>query len=145
MRAVGWRNIRKQDQRVTTVSYTHRSIFKLKNKNLITGAIDVSKGGTLGALLILLFNSIKSHPRLGFKGNFIPNIHLLFGETTGRYLISTKNDNDVQKYLKKHKIPYQILGKADCTGVLDFGFTKIRTLELNDIYQNSLERKFEKV
>ncbi len=117
------------------------AIFKLKNKNLITGAIDVSKGGTLGALLILLFNSIKSHPRLGFKGNFIPNIHLLFGETTGRYLISTQNKNEVEKYLIKTNTPFEIIGQADTTGILDLNFTKIRLCELNEIYQNSISKK----
>lgn len=127
------------------------TIFKLKQKNLLAGAIDVSKGGILGALLILLFNSIENqkiqafktnqHIKLGFSGNFTPDIDLLFGETTGRYLISTKNKEAVEKYLIKNKIPYAILGKANTTGILDLGFTKMRTLELNEIYQNSLSNK----
>ncbi len=125
-----------------------KAIFKLAECGAIQGCKDVSSGGFLGTLLVMLFNSCnisKDGETIGFKGVLPSDIDLLFGEATGRYLISTKNDNDVQKYLKKYKIPYQILGKADCTGVLDFGFTKIRTLELNDIYQNLLERKFEKV
>lgn len=117
------------------------AIFKLKSKNLITGAIDVSKGGNFGALLILLFNSIKKYSKLGFSGNFIPDINLLFGEITGRYLISTQNKNEVQKYLLKLNIPYEIMGHTNNTGVLDTGFTKIRLEELNEIYQNSFSRK----
>ncbi len=120
-----------------------KSIFYLHNKNLLSGTIDVSKGGVLGALLIMLFNSCESDKcqTPGFKGILEPDIDLLFGEITGRYLIATKNKAVVENYLRKNHLPYKILGKADDTGVLDFGFTRIRTSELNNIYQNSLERK----
>jgi len=120
------------------------AIFGLKKKSFITGAIDVSKGGTLGALLIMLFNSIKNcgaKEKIGFLGNFSPDLDSLFGEITGRYLISTQNKDEVQRYLKKTKTPYEILGTTDNSGILDLGFTKIRTAELNEIYQNSLSNK----
>ncbi len=117
------------------------AIFNLKQKNLLNGAIDVSKGGLFGALLIMLFNSLKQTGNLGFKGNFIPDTDLLFGEITGRYLISTKDKNKVQKYLTKSKVLFEILGDTNTTGVLDLGFTKIRLIELNEIYQNSISRK----
>ena len=126
-------------------------IFKLAKNGKIQGCIDVSKGGVLGALLIILFNSCKpsfgafKQGILGFKGQLQADIELLFGEITGRYLISTNDKIKVQKYLEKQNIPYQILGKADDSVVLDFGFTKIRTKELNQIYQNSLEEKFERL
>lgn len=120
-------------------------IFKLAKNDLIQGCIDVSKGGLLGALLIMLFNSCDAASNsnaIGFKGLLQRDLNLLFGEITGRYLIAAKNDLLVQKYLKKYNIPYEILGKTDTTGILDFGFTKIRTLELNNIYQSSFEIKF---
>ncbi len=123
-----------------------KAIFELGKTNEITGAIDVSKGGILGALLTMLFNS--NHSALfwgktcaGFKGEFEENIHTLFGEITGRYLIATIKPNNVEKYFIKNKIPYKKLGIADDTGVLDLGFTKINALELTEIYENSLERK----
>ncbi len=125
-------------------------IFKLAKKGQIQGCIDVSKGGTLGALLIMLFNSCKTWRSalldgvIGFKGLLPADIDLLFGEITGRYLISVKDENLVQNFLQKNKIPFEILGKADSSGVLDFGFAKIRTLELNHVYQNALEEKFER-
>ncbi len=118
-----------------------KAIFKLKQKNFLTGAIDVSKGGMLGALLILLFNSVKTCKKLGFKGIFPPDIKLLLGEITGRYLISTKNKDEVEKYLRKTKTPFEILGNSDTTGVLDLNFAKIRLKELNEIYQNAISEK----
>jgi len=123
------------------------AIFNLKKRNMLEGAIDVSKGGNLGALLTMLFNSLKNpaikgiRGKLGFKGNFIPDLDLLFGEITGRYLISTQNKDKVQKYLEKTKTPYEILGTTNTTGVLDLGFAKIRLEELNQIYRNSLLNK----
>ena len=124
------------------------TIFSLGRKGEISGCIDVSKGGLLGALLIMLFNSCNTASCgqvIGFRGFLKEDLELLFGEITGRYLISAKDEISVQKYLKKHNIPYKILGKTNTTGILDFGFTKIRTLELNEIYQNAFEKKFEKV
>lgn len=123
------------------------TIFSLAKKEQIQGCIDVSKGGFLGALLIMLFNSRKIFPVaknaavIGFKGNLQANISILFGEITGRYLISTTDEKSVQNYLKKHNVPFNILGKTDTSGILDFGFAKIRTAELDVIYQNSLEKK----
>ncbi len=118
-----------------------KTIFNLKKKGLIAGAIDVSKGGNLGALLILLFNSLKNNGKLGFKGNFFPDINLLFGEITGRYLIASNDKEKTEKCLIKTKTPYKILGNTDTTGILDLGFTKIRLKELYTIYQNSLANK----
>ncbi len=89
----------------------------------------------------MLFNSIKNSGKIGFKGNLTPDINLLLGEITGRYLITAKNQERVEKYLIKTKTPYEILGNTNNTGVLDLGFTKIRLRELNTIYQNSLANK----
>lgn len=123
-----------------------KTIFELEHSDKITGAIDVSKGGLLGAFLIMAFNSnysadFQGKTQIGFKGEFENNIHTLFGEITGRYLISTAQPKDVEKYFIKNKIPYKKLGVADGTGVLDLGFVKINAQELSEIYENSLERK----
>ncbi len=122
------------------------AIFKLGFKDEISGAIDVSKGGIIGALLIILFNSFNFNARgnfgqLGFTCTLPCDINMLFGEITGRYLISTKNADMVEQYLIKSKIPYNKLGMANDTGLLNLGFTKINLGELREIYENSLERK----
>lgn len=124
-----------------------KTIFNFKQKNLISGCIDVSKGGPLGALMIMLFNSragvlrpgVSLNP--GFKGAFEPDMGALFNEMTGRYIISTAEKERVERYLIKNDIPFKKLGIADDTGILDLGFTKINAAELTEIYENSLERK----
>jgi len=123
------------------------AIFYMKKKNLIGGAIDVSKGGALGALIIALSNSTKTGVNIGFKVNpaaetfKFPDLNLLFGEITGRYLVSTTDIKNAEDYLNKTNTPYEILGKADETGILDLNYTKINLGELCEIYENSLERK----
>lgn len=126
----------------------HDTVFKLSKNGWIQGAIDVSKGGTMGSLMIMLFNSLQDarfddavSSKIGFSGAFAPDIDALFGEITGRYLISTCSEGSVEKYLIKKSIPFKKLGKTNRTGFLDLGFTKINLAELWEIYENSLERK----
>lgn len=125
-----------------------KAIFHFKSHNIVSGAIDASKGGVLGALLIMLFNSrghgafsLGDSLNIGFKGIFKPDFNALFFETPGRYLISTQSPEGIEKYLIKNNIAYKNLGIADTTGVLDLGFAKINASELTEIYENSLERK----
>ena len=122
------------------------AIFDLNIKGEISGAIDVSKGGIIGALLIMLFNSFnfndnKNSEQLGFSCCLPCDIDILFGEITGRYLISAKNADKVEQYLIGSQIPYEKLGKTNNTGNLNLGFVKINLAELREIYENSLERK----
>lgn len=112
----------------------------------LTGAIDVQRGGILGALLILLFNS-----NSGFIGNFKSydskdenlKLKLLFGEITGRYLISTGKKNEAAEFLDKNKIPYKILGKTIKEPYLKIFNKNYDLIKLKDIYTNSIKNKME--
>lgn len=84
------------------------AIFDLRDKNLLCGCIDVSEGGLFGAL----FEALKSRGT-GFKGNLINGKDLekaLFGEITGRYIISVKEVEAVKSLLSAGNIPFKELG-----------------------------------
>jgi phosphoribosylformylglycinamidine (FGAM) synthase-like enzyme len=75
-----------------------KTVFELCAKKLIQGCVDVAEGGLLGALLEGLFNG-----NIGVIADIIPQntqdeLKILFGEITGRYLISGKNASDIEKY-----------------------------------------------
>lgn len=114
------------------------TMYELNNKDIINGATDVSKGGILGTLLIMLFNS-----NLGFCAcldTFLPDIKLLFGEIESRYLVSVKNDNAFINFMKNKNIFYKKLGEAK-KGNIDLGFEKFNFEQLKSLYYTSLGKK----
>ncbi len=117
------------------------AIFELRKKDLLSGAIDVSKGGLLGSLLCVLFNS-----DIGFCGTLLDNknyndaqkLKLLFGEIEGRYIFSTNNFHKTENYLIGNNIPFTYLGK--CVGdKIKFDGYEFDLNELKDKYLNSIE------
>ena len=80
--------------------------FKEK-KVLYLGRLMFQKAEPLARLLIICFliqiKNCSAKEKIGFLGNFSPDLDSLFGEITGRYLISTQNKDEVQRYLKKQK------------------------------------------
>lgn len=110
------------------------TIFELRDKKLIKGAADVSEGGLLGAVLEGLFNG-----GCGFKGDLIVNtepLKALFGEITGRYVVSTSDPKGFEKHCRA---PYRRLGKCG-GGEIIFDGMRFDLSELKDLYENSIER-----
>ena len=106
--------------------------FGLKKKVLYLGRLMFQRRNPWRAFNYA-FNSIKTavqKKKIGFLGNFSPDLDSLFGEITGRYLISTQNKDEVQRYLKKTKTPYEILGTTDNSGIFRFRFYK-KSAQLN--------------
>ncbi len=123
------------------------AIFELRKKELLQGAIDVSKGGVLGALLCVLFNS-----DIGFCGSLLGDgkytnsqkLKMLFGEIEGRYIFSTNDFAVVQKYLEKNKIPFMHLG--ECVGdKIKFDGFEFELSELKNKYFNSISDVLDRV
>ena len=121
------------------------AIFEMRKKTLLSGAIDVSKGGVLGALLCALFNS-----DIGFCGNLLDGkgysnsqkLKLLFGEIEGRYLFSTKCRLSTQEYLTKNNIPFVYLGI--CVGdKIEFDGYEFCLKELKNKYFNAISNRFD--
>lgn len=121
------------------------AIFEMRKKTLLSGAIDVSKGGVLGTLLCALFNS-----DIGFCGNILDGkgysnsqkLKLLFGETEGRYLFSTKCRLSTQEYLTKNNIPFVYLGI--CVGdKIEFDGYEFCLKELKNKYFNAISNRFD--
>ena len=119
-----------------------KAIFSLN----LTGAIDVQRGGLTGAVLTLLFNS-----GCGLNGNFEEynvsdeniKLKLMFGEITGRYIISTKNETGAVKYLKKNKIPHKILGTVTKEPDLKIFNRSYNLIKLKEKYMNAVKNKME--
>ena len=110
------------------------AILDLIEKNLITACNDVSKGGIFISLFEILYNS-----DIGFKGsltNGIKSQKLLFGEITGRYIISSKTD--IENELKGYNIPFKMLGKSK-KDTLEFDGFSFKIKELFEIYKNAFE------
>ena len=111
-------------------------IFSLRDQSIIGGCVDVSEGGLFGAV----FEGIYAG-NTGFSGNLI-NINdeakALFGEITGRYVISTDQAQNVVKILEENGIPYTKLGvcKGDTIEFNEYLFNKAT---LFNIYSNSIE------
>lgn len=113
------------------------TIFQLRDKKILKGVVDVSEGGVLGALLEGLFNGYS-----GFKGNLITMknpIASILGEITGRYLISTNNENELEKTCIQNKVPYLKLGKANSEDEISFDGYKFSLRKLKNIYVNAIE------
>ncbi len=111
-----------------------RAILDLIEKNLITACNDVSKGGVFISLFEMLYNC-----NIGFTGSLTDGIKsqkLLFGEITGRYIISSKTD--ITEVLKGYKIPFKLLGKSH-KDTLEFDGFSFKIKELFEIYENALE------
>ncbi len=111
-------------------------IFELRDKKLIGGCVDVSEGGLFGAV----FEGIKSG-NTGFKGNLVYSNNAekaLFGEITGRYIISTANSDEVTKKLESQQIQYKTLGLC-ANKKIEFDGYSFNTTELYDLYDKSIE------
>lgn len=120
-----------------------KAIFELRNKKLLKGAIDVSEGGILGALLEGLFNG-----NCGFQGNLINTknkLISLLGEITGRYLISTDNENELLKYCVDNSVPLFKLGKANNSDEILFDGYNFSLKKLKNVYSNVIEKEITNV
>jgi phosphoribosylformylglycinamidine synthase len=113
------------------------TIFELNDSNLLTGAVDVSEGGILGALLEGLFSA-----NSGFDGSLITTKNpfmSLMGEITGRYLISVENELELEKICNKNKIPFKKLGKTQKTDKINFDGYSFSLEKLKNIYEKIIE------
>jgi phosphoribosylformylglycinamidine synthase len=111
-------------------------IFELRDSDLLCSCIDISENGLFGAL----FEGLKTG-NVGFKGSLItcndPE-KSLFGEITGRYLISVKQVESVKNVLSEFGIPYTELGT--CQGnTLEFDGYKFDIQTLFELYDNAIE------
>lgn len=115
-----------------------KTIFELRDKKVLKGAIDVSEGGILGALLEGLFNG-----HSGFEGKLIttqdPFISL-FGEITGRYIISTNNDLELLNTCLNNNVPVLKLGKTTNSGEISFDGYKFNLAKLKNTYETIIEK-----
>ncbi|MFH0702334.1 MAG: phosphoribosylformylglycinamidine synthase subunit PurL [bacterium] len=115
-------------------------IFELRNLKLLGGCVDVSEGGLFGAL----FEGLKNG-KTGFKGSLVHCSDIeksLFGEITGRYVISAKNAESVINILKQREISFAVLGV--CTkNTLEFDGYKFDVQRLFNLYNNAIELEME--
>lgn len=121
------------------------TIFELRDKKILKGAVDVSEGGLLGALLEGLFNA-KSEFNVGFNGDLINQsdaLNQLFGEITGRYLISTTNGEEVEKICIDNKVPCLKLGKTNNQDEISFNGYKFSLNKLKNTYANIIAKEME--
>lgn len=120
-----------------------KAIFDLRDKKVLKGAVDVSEGGILGALFEGLFNT-----NSGFSGNLIHTknpLISLFGEITGRYLISTDNEGEVLKYCLDNNVPLYKIGTANESGKIIFNGYEFSLNELKNIYSKIIEKEINNV
>ena len=120
-----------------------KTIFELRDKKILGGAIDVSEGGLLGALFEGLFNA-----NSGFSGNLITTrsqLTSLFGEVTGRYLVSARNEAEVEKIFSNNKIPFFKLGKTTSSDEISFDGYKFSLNKLKNFYSKTIEKEIENV
>lgn len=118
-----------------------KTIFELRDRQILTGAVDVSEGGLIGALLEGLFNG-----NVGFSGKLIhisKQLVALFGEITGRYLISTQSEKKLEKICMDNKVPVLKLGKAVQSDEILFDGYKFSLEKLKRFYQTSIEKEIE--
>lgn len=118
-----------------------KTIFELRDKKVLTGAIDVGEGGTLGALFEGLFNC-----NCGFNGNLITTknpLISLFGEITGRYLISTKNEKEFEKICSNNKVQFSKIGKTTSLDEISFDGHKFSLNKLKNIYSTIIKNEVE--
>lgn len=124
-----------------------KAIFDLRDKKLLKGAIDVSEGGVLGALFEGLFNS-NFDTEVGFEGNLIRTkdpLISLFGEITGRYLISTDKEQEVLKYCIEHHVPLFKLGMTNKSDIISFDGYEFSVKELKEKYLTIIEKEINNV
>jgi len=111
-------------------------IFGLRDNNLIGGCVDVSEGGLFGAV----FEGVKNG-NTGFIGSLI-NINdeekALFGEITGRYVISTKETEETEKILHTKGVSYRKLGICEENKLKFDGYTFDLT-QLYYLYDQSID------
>lgn len=118
-----------------------KTIFELRDKKLLSGAIDISEGGILGALLEGLFNG-----NSGFDGKLITTdnpLISLFGEVTGRYLVSTNNENELANTCLYNDIPVLKLGRTSNSDAIIFDGYKFSLEKLKNIYDSIIEKDIE--
>lgn len=118
-----------------------KTIFDLRYKKLVKGAVDVSEGGLIGALLEGLFNG-----NSGFIGNLIKTSnHLiaLFGEITGRYLVSTDNEDELEKICVKNDVPFMKLGKTNNENKISFNGYNLDLEKLKNTYETIIAKDLE--
>ncbi|MEI7475025.1 MAG: phosphoribosylformylglycinamidine synthase subunit PurL [bacterium] len=110
-------------------------------KELLGGCRSVSYFGIFGAL----FKSLATE-NIGFEGEFPHSNDLLasmFGEITGRYLVSTRKDTEIESLLCSSNIPYKKIGL--CKGSLikfnGFNFNIDELIDsFNLLIQSEMER-----
>src|SRR5574344_2952258 len=116
-------------------------IFELRDKKVLSGEVDVSNGGIFGALLIGLFNG-----NSGFEGSLISTKnHLisLFGEITGRYLVSTKNKSSLEKICNENNVLFKHLGKTFVSDKIFIDEYEFSLNKLKNIWGTSIKRTLE--
>lgn len=116
-------------------------IFNLRDNDLIYGCIDVSEGGLFGAV----FEGIRNG-NTGFKGSLISctdEEKALFGEISGRYVISTPDSTNVENILQSQQIQYKILGTCQ-DDIMEFDGYSFDLKKLYDLYDKSIEMEMEK-
>ena len=102
-----------------------KCIKKLQKKDIISGVIAVNRFGIIKALVNALIPE-----KLGFKAKAADfNLNFFFNEIQSRYLVST-NEN-IEPILKKHKIPYILLGKTNSDDYIELENLK---LDCNSIF-----------
>ena len=117
------------------------TIFELRDNKLIGGCIDVSEGGLFGAV----FEGVKNG-NTGFKGSLIfckDEEKALFGEITGRYVISTAELEKTKKILQSKQVQYKILGKC-VNNIMEFDKYSFDLRKLYDLYDKSIELEMER-
>lgn len=120
-----------------------KAIFDLRDKKLLKSSIDVSEGGILGALFEGLFAS-----NSGFEGSLIKTkdpLISLFGEVTGRYLISTDKEQEVLKYCIEHHVPLFKLGMTNKTDIISFDGYEFILSKLKEKYLTVIEKEINNV
>lgn len=117
------------------------TIFELRDKKLLQGAVDVSQGGALISLFEVLFKG-----NAGFEGDLITTedvLTSLFGEITGRYIISVCNEAEFEKICKENKIDFKKMGKTNSLNKIKFNGFDFDKNELENDYKNELQKEIE--
>lgn len=116
-------------------------IFELKNQTAISGCNDVSEGGLFGAV----FEGLKTG-NVGFKGNLIhctDQEKALFGEITGRYVLSTNKPETAVNIFKEKNIPFTELGICTVEKRIIFNEYNFEADKLFSLYDTVIENEME--
>lgn len=113
--------------------------FIFDSKEIFGGCRSVSYFGLFGSLFKSLNNT-------GFKGDLALTSDLLtslFAEITGRFLISSTKEQEIEEQLKANGIPYKKLGV--CTGSsIEFNGLTFETDELLNKYNLAIQTEMER-